>query len=372
MKQAIRLALVGCASFLALAFAGPALAAYAPRIVVTTTTDAAGNPATTITVAQTPEEDPAARIVIYAPPAFAASLSQAAGTQIGTVTGRVQAADLGGAIVPVEGTVTVASAAQATAFSAAAAACLGTATHEAVWLLNLAAGGQSLPSPVPVFVDRTTGVEQAIGSLKLQICLPPGDVPAGTPGRAVLGIKLVESSLTLRGVFQTPATPGEYRWTGIFTPYTPRTGRPNIAGTVQSQAVVRSPARLTLTGRRVVQRVSRKSKRTRTFARLTGLLRAGGEPVAGARVDILVGNRRVARATTGANGSFRVTIRLTRTTTFRARATAAASSETGGCTPPIPLPTGGAAACTTVTVGAVSATSNTARVTVPRKARARR
>ena len=365
MKQAVRLALLACASFVALAFAGPALAAYAPRIVVGTTTDAAGDTATVITVTQTPEEDPAARILIFAPTEFAANISQAAGAQIGTVTGRVQAADLGGAIVPVEGTVTVANAAQAAGASAAAAGCLGTTTHQAVWLMNLSAGGQSLPAPVPVFVDRTTGAEQAIGSLKLQICLPPGDLPPNTPGRATLGIKLVEASLTLRGVFQTPATAGAYRWTGVFTPYTPRTGRANALGTVESQSVVRTPARLTLTGRRVVQRIGR-TRRTRTLARLSGTLRAGGEAVEGAQVDIMVGNRRVARVRTGANGTFRATVRLTRTTTFRARATAAATSEAGGCVPLIPLAPGVNATCSAVTTSAVAATSNAARVTVRR------
>ena len=360
MKHPTRLALLACVSSLALAFAGSALAAYAPRIVVATTTDTAGNAATAITVSQRPEEDPPFRIFIYAPIGFTANLSQAAGAQIGTVRGQVQAGpELGGAIIPVEGTVTVANAAQAAAASAAAAACLGTARHQAVWLLNLSAGGQALPAPVPLFVDPTAGTEQGIGSYKLQICLPPGDLPPGTPGRAVQGIKLVSATLTLTGVFSTPGigSGGEFRWTGLFTPYTPGTGRPNPAGTVQSQSVVRSAARLTLTGRRVVQRVSRRSRRTATFARLTGQFRAGGEGVEGARVDILVGNRRVRRVTTGANGSFRLTVRVTRTTTFRARATAAASSQTGGCSPAIPNTT-----CTTVTVGAVTATSNTARV----------
>jgi hypothetical protein len=362
MRSSLRPALLACASIVALALAAPGLAAYTPRLVVTTSATAAGG-STAINVAQGTDDDPTARIVIYAPPGFTATLSQAASSQVGTVSGRVQAADLGGTIIPVEGTVTVANAAEAAAASAAAAACLGTAAHQAVWLMNLSAA-RPFPAPVPIFLDPTTGAEQAFGSLKLQICLPPGDVPAGTPGRAVFGINLVEATLTTTAVFAAPAAAGEYRWTGVFTPYTPRTGRPNAAGSVQSQSVARTPARLSLTGKRVV---AGGKKRRVTSARLAGQLRAGGAGVSGASVQIVANGRPVGTVRTGAGGTYRITLRLTKTTTFRARATAGATSTTGGCTPIVPSTT-----CTTVSTASISATSNSVRVARAQTSRKRR
>ena len=109
------------------------------------------------------------------------------------MTAQGTAADLGGALLPLTGTVQV-RAASGTYLSgttqvpiaAAATQCTGTATHTAYWVLILQAAGQTLE--LPVFVDSPAappapgGSASAFASTSIQACLPPPDVPAGTPG----------------------------------------------------------------------------------------------------------------------------------------------------------------------------------------------
>jgi hypothetical protein len=87
-------------------------------------------------------------------------------------------------------------------------ACTGTATHTAFWILNLSASGQTLQ--VPAFIDDIplTNPLSSTANTRIQICLPPPDVPAGTPGRAALGAKVVSATLNLTDVFS--AAPGWY------------------------------------------------------------------------------------------------------------------------------------------------------------------
>ena len=66
----------------------------------------------------------------------------------------------------------------------------------AVWIMNLSVAGQTLA--VPMYVNPTVGPEQALGGYKLSICLPPPDVPVGTPGRAFQGAQLLDAQLTRR------------------------------------------------------------------------------------------------------------------------------------------------------------------------------
>ena len=48
--------------------------------------------------------------------------------------------------------------------------CTGTATHEAVWRLDITVAGT--PLRVPLFVDHAAGAEAAFSSVKIQFCLP--------------------------------------------------------------------------------------------------------------------------------------------------------------------------------------------------------
>ncbi len=93
------------------------------------------------------------------------------------------AADLGGALLPLTGTVQV-RAANGTYLSgttqvpiaAAATQCTGTATHTAYWVLILQAAGQTLE--LPVFVDQVT----ARAGVGVRVIEDPG-LPAAA-GRA--------------------------------------------------------------------------------------------------------------------------------------------------------------------------------------------
>jgi hypothetical protein len=57
----------------------------------------------------------------------------------------------------------------------------------------------------------------------------------------------VSADFTVGGVFTNAAAKGGYEWAGIFTPYTPGTGTPNAAGTVEWRTYVGLPSSLTLT-----------------------------------------------------------------------------------------------------------------------------
>ena len=49
-----------------------------------------------------------------------------------------------------------------------------------------------------MYVDPVSGAAAAFASFTIQVCLPPPDVPAGTPGRATFGAKLVDAEFGSR------------------------------------------------------------------------------------------------------------------------------------------------------------------------------
>ena len=106
-------------------------------------------------------------------------------------------------------------------------------------------------------VDATAGAEAALGSYKLVVCLPPDDVPPGTPGRATNGARLLDATFTTNNVFTVPA--GAAVWKTITTPYAPAIGRPNPAATVETRAYV-APGAATITSR-----VTNRARRTVRF-----------------------------------------------------------------------------------------------------------
>ena len=111
-------------------------------------------------------------------------------------------------------------------------------------MLILQAAGQTLE--LPVFVDQmTTPPESAFASSKIQACLPPPDVPPGTPGRASFGFKLLQVDFKVNGVYASAGT-GQPRWRMLATPYTPGLGSPNAAGTIEAQSVIGFPRSVTL------------------------------------------------------------------------------------------------------------------------------
>jgi len=81
MKRSVRLTVLGCAVALALAVTALAAASYTPSMgIFQATYKPSGGGTVTIVVAQEKADDPTARIVIYAPLGYKATLTQAPGT----------------------------------------------------------------------------------------------------------------------------------------------------------------------------------------------------------------------------------------------------------------------------------------------------
>jgi hypothetical protein len=360
MSKTIRMLLLGLVGAFALSSAGSALAAYtSPSLRVT-------DDRTSVTIRYTVSatDDPTAKLTFYAPTGYTASLAQPAGTTLGTVTAQGTAADLGGALLPLTGTVQV-RAANGTYLSgttqvpsaAAAQQCTGTPTHTAYWVLILQAAGQTLE--LPVFVDSPaagTGAS-AFATASIQACLPPPDVPTGTPGRATFGFKLTQVDFKVNNVFTSPGS-SVLRWRVLATPYTPNTGRPNPAGSVEAQSVVAFPRVVSL--RKPAVRVS-KGTATVTIAGAaqlpsgvaTTLRLYRGRSAAGLSPSVTL-----RRSGAGFSGAVRIRQTAKPQVLFvQVRATLAAGTTT--CTPTFGLP------CTSATRAATIVRSNTVRVVIP-------
>jgi hypothetical protein len=335
MKTILRLAVLAVASTAALALAGNALATQKLSVTQSAT-------ALTIKVSQAQSDRQPAKISIYVPSGYTINASQAPGTKIGTTTGNVFARDASIAL-PLSGDVLVAPP------STNAPGC-STGTHLAVWILDLQVAGQRVQ--LPVHVDPTAGAETALGSYKLVVCLGPDDVPLGTPGRSPNGARLLDATFTVNNIFTVPA--GQSVWKTITTPYLASVGAPDVAGTVETRAVV---------GTGVVTITSKVTKKTRTV-RFTGRVTQAGAAVAGAQVSLLVNGRNRFRARTNAGGNYSVVLKKTgkkATTRFQARVTVAERDITSsGCASPS-LP---GVACVSATASAFTGVSRIIRITL--------
>ncbi|MDP8911695.1 MAG: hypothetical protein M3M94_06490, partial [Actinomycetota bacterium] len=133
MRKSLQLLVAVCASFAGLVFAGPALGAYTPRLILSTESHATnGNGEVEILISQRREHNATAKVSILAPAGWAANIAQAPGTRLGSVDALV--APPAGPPVTLDGIVVVANPAE---YAAAAAACGTVPTPEAVWLLSL-------------------------------------------------------------------------------------------------------------------------------------------------------------------------------------------------------------------------------------------
>jgi hypothetical protein len=235
MQKTFRLAALVGTVFAALAFAGSAFASFAPKLVVSTT----GTNQARIGVMVGSSDDPTAVTTIYVPSQYQVG-TPAAGTKLGTVTATAAALDLGGTVLPLTGEL---DAIAPTATTAAAAQQCGVSPTQ-TWDLHLAVAGQTLD--IPLFVVTPQAPVAAAGySAELVVCLPPPDVPVGTPGRSFNGAKLLSATFDVSAITE-PAAPGDYRWTSTWTPYTPGTGKPNVAGTVETQSLRHHPQEVTV------------------------------------------------------------------------------------------------------------------------------
>lgn len=306
MKKTMRLALLMFAGLASTVFAGNALAAYNPTMLV-----AQQGTNTTIRVRVALQDEPTARVALYVPLGYQATLTQAPNATIGQVVAEANARAISPeARLPLTGTIVAVTPTPTNP-------CTGT-RPTAQWELRLTAAGQTLT--IPAYVDRvTTGPEATFASHRIVFCLQP-------QSQAQFQAKLLEARLTLQGVFTAPATPAQQVWSGIFTPYVGTSATVNRAGTVEAQSIVRQSRAVSLQVRQVGPRVFR----------LTGRVTEAGVPAAGIRVQILRGgsSRRVGRyllrvfatKTTSAAGTFshQVRFRARGWVRFRVRAVAPA------------------------------------------------
>jgi hypothetical protein len=305
LTKSIRFALLLSACAVALAFGGNALAAYNPSLLVAGTSHSTGGGGpVVIGVGQDQNDDTTAAVNIYSPLGYGVNLAQAPGTRIGDLEAIVLIRALGGARVPLQGTVT---ARDPGAFvSPTQFPCGGGVRHEAVWLIEGTLN--NTPIQIPIFVDRvTSGAEAQFASAKMRICLPSEQA-------STTGATLIVAAFSVTGVFSNPNTRGTYPWNALFVPYAPGTSTPNPTNAAQSTSYTRLPVQLAVS--------AKKTKRgKRTFARVTACLSEAGQAVRGVRVNILAGRsaRRTARVAfgrTNSRGCLVRTIRLRNRVTF--------------------------------------------------------
>ena len=343
MRAPLRAALVAVAAAASLVAASSALAANTATIAVSSS-----GAATTIHIFVPQTTDPIAAITIYVPAGYTANLSQAANTSIGSVNATANGHDVG-LTLPLTGPVVTDNPALHTAD-----ACSPT-THAAVWNLNLSVAGQSIV--LPLYVDPTAGAATELGAYQMLICLPPWDVPVGTPGRSFDGAQLLDAQFTVNNIFTVPTSGGLLAWHTLFTPYTPGTGTANLVGTFEARALVGSPS------------LSLKVAKKKGSYAASGKLSEGGLPLASSSVVLLRGSSatklaKAGSATTDASGAWSKAGKLTgnKPAYFKATATVAERDATAqGCATPLPA-TVAPGGCTSATLGAWTVSSPVAKL----------
>lgn len=340
------------AAFCALAFAQGAFAANTATIAVTHSPMVlAGSSSTTIHVAIPQSTDPMAAINIFVPSGYTLNTTQAAGTKIGAVDATAFSRDAG-LTLPLSGDVTADNPAN---HGSDSTQCAGTATSQAVWILNLSVAGQAIQ--LPLYVNPTVGAQTALGKFRLTICLPPPDVPIGTPGRSAQGAQVLDARFTVNGIFTTPVAPGQQVWETLFTPYTPNTGKVNAAGTFEARALVGLPAVVTIA----------KSYNVKTnIWTISGRVREGNNVVSGASVHVFKGASSTTVVASDV-GTYKKSGKLIprKATLFKATVTVPERASASGCTSPLPA-TIAPAGCVSATLSGWSAQSATVKITPPK------
>src|SRR5947207_12059264 len=277
MKRFMRLTVFASAAALALVVVASAAASYTPSMgIFQATYKPAGAGAVTIIVAQETADDPTARLVIYAPQGYKATLTQAPGTTIGNVLAHVQVLDLSTNVLPLSGQVKTDSPAN---WAAQANLCTPGVTPEAVWTLNAALPGQPA-NPIPVFVSHTAGAEAAFSSVKMTVCFRDPTLPRSDPRRSPNGLKFIDATFSAKGVFTNSSKAGNQLWRSLFTPYTPGTGTPNAAGTREAQRVVPMPYSVSI----------KRVRRARPgYFRLAGTVNVAGTAPTGVGLKLFAG-----------------------------------------------------------------------------------
>lgn len=325
MTRLIRAGFAAVAALAVLFAAGAASAApNTASIAVSFSPMTLGSSSTaTIHVATPQSDDSIAAINIYT-----GTTNVNAGTpgaQIGSVDATAFAHDAG-LNLPLSGPVTADDPAKHTSDVCSPGA------NQAVWVMNLSAAGQTLP--IPIYVNKTTGAATAFGAYNLKICLPPWDVPVGTPGRSFQGAQLLDAKLTLNKLLTAPTSAGVGTWEMLTTPYTPGKGTPNPAGTFESRAAVPVPASVGIK--------ASYSKKTKKWT-LSGKVTEGGLPLSSVTTLTLFRGtsakslKKVGSVNAAAGGAWKTSGRLTgrKTTYFQVSASVGERDFTStGCANP--------------------------------------
>jgi len=280
---------------------------------------------TTVDVELTQEKsDPAPAKIIMALQGGTIDVAKVPGTVVGAagaVVATGSASPFDGATATFSGQI---GAADPALHVADGAACTGRTFHDAVWTLNLAARGQSMP--LTLYVDRYTDM---IGSkYELTACLPSPYV-SEDQGGAPFGANVRDLFIHLTGVFRNPGSAAVFHWWGFVTPYTPGTSTPDPRVAVETRAIIPVPFTLGL----------RQKSAPKGFVRLTGTLAGTSMHFGGDRLDVYAGTsvdrmRLVGRTSQlSYNGVFVYTTKAPARATFYevAFGPADVTSKPGGC-----------------------------------------
>ena len=273
----------------------------------------------TAKISASPDDDPTAMAQVYAPAGTQITTNQAPGTVLGTANVHARVLALAGADVELTGQIVVASPGQVP--TSQSAPCLLGATPLATWLMVLSALGQEVA--FPLYLVPNPG-PPTLGPAYVLVCLPAPDTPAAQADPK-MSVKLYSATLTVSGVF-SPVPVGA--WISIWTPYTPKTGVPNQAGTLVAPASV-APGAVTIT-----------AKGAGNGAVVSGAVTQAGQPRGGATVTVLGGSVKSKlttrkRAKVAANGRF--SVKFASGTFFRADAVATSAAAAPLCTQLQPL-----------------------------------
>jgi hypothetical protein len=357
MKNCIRVGVAGVAAASSLALAGSALAAsFSPQLVAVSPAGPGVAGTVSISGMTGRNDDPIAKVQVFAPLGFELATTTGATKKVGTATAISIATDVGNDEEHLRGDIVAVNPSDQS-YAQLSTTCDNVA-HAATWVARVQSAGQSLN--VPIFVDKTTGSEAQFASYKLVVCLAPQDAPVGSTVKTPGGEKLVGFTFAVNA-FSGPKAAGEYRWRSLWTPYVSGTATIDTAKTVEAQSVVRLPASLSLTAKK-----SKQGKRTivtlRGHASVPSTkLAANADIGPGTAVALMLGKSAAKLTalkgvvTTGA-GDFARRVAITKPTFFRA--VLVTSATKADCTPSF----GATVQCVSGTVGGVDLRSGLIRV----------
>ena len=110
-----------------------------------------GSPTVDFFIFSDPANEAIAKMTIFSPNGYSSNISQAPGTKLGQAVAFVKAGAIGGSIVPLAGPVVVGNPSDST-IMAASQQCTGSASNQAVWVLDTQLQGQKVT--VPDFVNK--------------------------------------------------------------------------------------------------------------------------------------------------------------------------------------------------------------------------